>query len=71
MYRSPKSFEMKIKIAAAMGSKTKTILGLHCHPCLLMKVKRKIHGYYFDGKKSWVMYEDEHGKIILRRWNDE
>ena len=27
MYRSPKSFEMKIKIAAAMGSKTKIILG--------------------------------------------
>ena len=42
MYRSPKSFEMKIKIAAAMGSKTKIILGLHCHPCHLMKAKRKI-----------------------------
>ena len=36
-----------------------------------MKIKRKIHGYYFDGKKSWVMYEDEYGKIIMRRWNDE
>jgi hypothetical protein len=36
-----------------------------------MALKRKIHGYYFDGKRSWVMYEDEHGKIILRRWKDD
>ena len=42
MYRLPKSFEMKIKIVAAMGSKTKTILGCHCHLCLLTKAKRKI-----------------------------
>ena len=33
-----------------------------------MKVKRKIHGYYVDGYKSWIMYEDEHGKIMTRRW---
>ena len=33
---------MKIKINEAMGSKTKTIFGLHCHPCLLMKAKKKI-----------------------------
>ena len=31
----------------------------------------EIDGYYFDGKKSWIMYEDEHGNIIMRRWNDE
>ena len=31
----------------------------------------RIHGYYHDGKTQWVMYEDEHGKIIMRRWNDE
>ena len=37
-----------------------------------MKVKRKLlHGYYFDGFKSWILYEDEHGKIIKRRWKDE
>ena len=36
-----------------------------------MKVKRKIHGYYFDGYKYWILYEDEHGKIIKRRWKDE
>ena len=33
-----------------------------------MKVKRKIHGYYYDGKRSWIMYEDEHGKIMMKRW---
>jgi len=33
-----------------------------------MKVKRKINGYYFDGKKSWIMYEDEDGNITMRRW---
>ena len=36
-----------------------------------MKVKRKIHGYYFNGYKYWILYEDEHGKIIKRRWKDE
>ena len=37
-----------------------------------MKIKRKLlHGYYFDGKKSWIMYEDENGKITMRRWNYE
>ena len=36
-----------------------------------MKVKRKLHGYYFDGYKYWILYEDEHGKIIKRRWKDE
>ena len=36
-----------------------------------MEVKRKICGYYFDGYKLWIMYEDEHGKIIKRRWKDE
>ena len=36
-----------------------------------MKNKLEFHGYYFDGKKSWIMYEDEHGKITMRRWNYE
>ena len=37
-----------------------------------MKVKRKLlHGYYFDGYKSLILYEDEHGRIIKRRWKDE
>ena len=36
-----------------------------------MKVKRKLHGYYFDGYKSWILYEDEHGRIIQRRWKNE
>ena len=34
-------------------------------------MEREIDGYYYDGEKSWIMYEDEHGKIIMRRWNDE
>tara|TARA_R110000824_G_scaffold4819_3_gene22809 strand:- start:845 stop:949 length:105 start_codon:yes stop_codon:yes gene_type:complete len=34
-------------------------------------MKLKINGYYFDGYKSWIMYEDEHGKIIMKEWKDE
>ena len=30
--------------------------------------KWELHGYYFDGKKSWVMYIDEYGNIKTRRW---
>ena len=31
----------------------------------------KIEGYYFDGKKSWILYKDKYGKIVKRRWKDE
>ena len=36
-----------------------------------MKVKRKIHGYYFDGKKSWIIYKDEYGNETMEEDNDE
>ena len=28
----------------------------------------QIEGYYFDGKKSWILYKDKDGKIVKRRW---
>ena len=27
-----------------------------------------VEGYYFDGKKSWILYKDKYGKIVTRRW---
>ena len=27
-----------------------------------------IEGYYYDGKKSWILYKDKYGKIVTRRW---
>ena len=27
-----------------------------------------VEGYYFDGKKSWIMYKKKDGTIIMRRW---
>ena len=36
-----------------------------------MKVKRKVHGYYFDGKKSWIIYKDEDGNVTMEEWKDE
>ena len=36
-----------------------------------MKVKRKLHGYYFDGKKSWILYQDQYGKETKEEWKDE
>jgi hypothetical protein len=27
-----------------------------------------LEGYYFDGKKSWIMYKKKDGTIIMRRW---
>ena len=32
---------------------------------------REIHGYYFDGKKSWILYKEEDGKIVTEEDNDE
>ena len=26
-------------------------------------MEREIHGYYFDGEKSWILYKDEDGNI--------
>ena len=34
----------------------------------MKKNKWQVHGYYFDGKKSWVMYIDNCGNIKTRRW---
>ena len=30
-----------------------------------------LEGYYFDGKKSWIMYKKKDGTIIMRRWKNE
>ena len=30
----------------------------------------RIHGYYYDGKTQWVMYEDEDGYIEMREMED-
>jgi hypothetical protein len=29
-----------------------------------------VEGYYFDGKKSWILYKDKYGKIVTKRWKD-
>ena len=29
------------------------------------------HGYYYDGKTQWVMYEDEDGYIEMREMEDD
>ena len=34
-------------------------------------MEREIEGYYYDGKKSWILYKDEHGNITQEEWNDE
>ena len=36
----------------------------------MARKKWKLHGYYFDGKKSWIMYIDVDGNIKTRRWNE-
>ena len=36
-----------------------------------MERKRKINGYYFDGKKTWVMYIDEDGNVTYKEIKDE
>ena len=37
----------------------------------MARKKWQLHGYYFDGNKSWVMYIDSDGNIKTRRWYDE
>ena len=27
----------------------------------------EVNGYYFDGKKSWIIYKKKDGTIIMRR----
>ena len=34
----------------------------------MKKNKWQVHGYYFDGNKSWIMYIDDYGNIKTRRW---
>ena len=34
-------------------------------------MEREIDGYYFDGKKSWIIYKDEKGNITMEKDNDE
>ena len=34
-------------------------------------MEREIHGYYFDGEKSWIMYKDENGNIEMREMEDD
>ncbi len=34
-------------------------------------MEREISGYYFDGKKLWIIYKDEHGNEIMEEDNDE
>ena len=36
-----------------------------------MKNKLEFHGYYFDGKKPFLMYMDEHGSIVTKEDKDE
>ena len=34
-------------------------------------MEREIDGYYFDGKKLWIIYKDERGNITMEKDNDE
>ena len=34
-------------------------------------MEREISGYYYDGKKSWILYKDEDGNIEMEEDNDE
>ncbi len=34
-------------------------------------MEREISGYYFDGKKSYIIYMDEHGNETMEEWTDE
>ena len=36
----------------------------------MKRKKWELHGYYFDGKKSWRMYIDEDGYIEMREMED-
>ena len=32
----------------------------------MARKKWQLHGYYFDGKKMWIMYIDKDGKIVTK-----
>ena len=32
---------------------------------------KEVVGYYYDGKKSWILYQDEDGKESKEEWTDE
>ena len=34
-------------------------------------MEREIEGYYYDGKKSWILYKDEDGNETQEEWTDE
>ena len=34
-------------------------------------MEREIVGYYYDGKKSWILYQDEHGNETIEEDKDE
>jgi hypothetical protein len=34
-------------------------------------MERDIHGYYFDGEKSYIIYKDEYGNQTMEDWKDE
>ena len=35
------------------------------------KNKLELNGYYFDGEKSWIIYQDEHGNETIEEDKDE
>ena len=32
---------------------------------------KEVVGYYYDGKKSWILYKDEYGKETMEEDKDE
>ena len=36
-----------------------------------MEREKEIVGYYHDGKKSWILYQDEDGNETQEEWKDE
>ena len=36
-----------------------------------MENEKEIVGYYYDGKKSWILYQDQYGKETKEEWKDE
>ena len=36
-----------------------------------LKNKLDFHGYYYDGKKLFLMYMDEYGNIVTKEDKDE
>ena len=36
-----------------------------------MEREKERVGYYHDGKKSWILYQDEDGNETQEEWTDE